>query len=394
MNERPDATVVIVNYEGRGRLGACLDAVAAQTGVQFDVVVIDNDSPDGSWDEALERPGVHLERNLHNVGFGRACNRGAELGHGRHIALLNYDSTPEPDWLARLVAVLDADPSVGAAQGDRHERARRGVNTAGNALHYLGFAWAPAADEPPDGAPYEVAVGSGASLLVRGEAWRETGGFWEEFFLYHEDVELSWHLRLLGWRVVAVPGAVTWHDYEFHRNPGKLAHMERNRLLTVLACYEAGTLLRLAPALLATELGMLAIAARDDWLGDKLRALGSAARALPALVARRRLLQGARRVGDRTVDGPDARGPRARVRRADGADHARAAARLRAAGGRRPGRYQVQRSHCSDEFWNAQYESVRPSRIASTRARRGREANAASVVSATTPDAAAAVPEK
>jgi N-acetylglucosaminyl-diphospho-decaprenol L-rhamnosyltransferase len=72
------ATVVIVNYCGRGRLGRCLDAIAnASNESSFEVIVVDNASDDGSRDEAEGRPGVRLLRNDENVGFGRACNQAA-----------------------------------------------------------------------------------------------------------------------------------------------------------------------------------------------------------------------------------------------------------------------------------------------------------------------------
>jgi GT2 family glycosyltransferase len=291
--------VVIVNYRGRDRLGRCLDAVlGSPPAISSEIIVIDNASDDGSWDEAAGRTGVHLIRNDQNVGFARACNQAASLAHGRHLVFLNYDCAPQPGWLDALVRAADDDPGVGAAQAVvLHPDST--VNTAGNRLHYLGFSWAPNGDVPPIGLPAEVAVGSGACLLVPAQRFREVEGFWEAMFLYCEDTDICWRLRLAGLRIVVCPDARVFHDYDFGRNPSKFFHLERNRLLMLAANYQASTIARLAPALLGTELVLLAIAARGGWLPQKLRALSSAARALPEVRKQRRAVASLRRIPDR-----------------------------------------------------------------------------------------------
>jgi N-acetylglucosaminyl-diphospho-decaprenol L-rhamnosyltransferase len=292
------ASVVIVNYRGRDRLGRCLDAIsAAACETAFEVVVVDNASNDGSWDEAEGRLGVRLIRNDENVGFGRACNQAAALARGRHLVFLNYDCEPEPGWLDALVRCADDDPGVGAAQAVVLHPDET-VNTAGNQLHYLGFSWAPNGGVAPTGPPTEVAVGSGACLLVPAHRFREVGGFWEAMFLYCEDTDLCWRLRLAGLRIEVCPQARVRHDYEFGRNTSKLYHRERNRLLMIAANYEWSTLSRLGPALLGTELALLVVAARGGWLPEKLRSLSSAARALPEVRTQRRAVSLLRRIPD------------------------------------------------------------------------------------------------
>jgi GT2 family glycosyltransferase len=296
-----DATVVIVNYNGRLHLAACLDGLALQSGPTWESVVVDNASVDESWSYAQDRSGVRLIRNSQNVGFGRGCNQGAAGSSARYLVFLNFDSIPEPGWLSGLVAAADADPGLAAVQGVVMNARDGTVNTAGNRLHYLGFSWAPAAPRPPEGEPYSVAVASGASLLVRREAWDECGAFWDSIFLYHEDVELSWRLRAAGWRIACAPAARTWHDYEFSRNPEKWFHLERNRLLFVFATYERRTLVRLAPALAITELAVIAVAVRGRWLRQKLRAYASLPRAFRELRRWRHGVQELRRVDDREL---------------------------------------------------------------------------------------------
>jgi GT2 family glycosyltransferase len=292
------ASVVIVNYRGHARLGRCLDALAAAPAdCASEVIVVDNASDDGSWDEAESRPGVRLVRNDDNVGFGRACNQAAALAGGRHLVFLNSDCEPEAGWLDALVRCADDDPGVGAAQAVvLHPDGT--VNTAGNRLHYLGFSWAPNGAAPPAGPPSEVTVGSGACLLVPAHRFRQVGGFWDAMFLYCEDTDISWRLRLAGLRIVVCPDARVRHEYEFNRNTSKLFHLERNRLLMLAANYELATLARLAPALLGTELALLVVAAKGGWLPQKLRAVSSAARALPAVRRQRAAISLLRRIPD------------------------------------------------------------------------------------------------
>jgi GT2 family glycosyltransferase len=297
----PIASVIIVNYEGRGRLGRCLDSVAAQTAPPIETIVVDNASPDGSWDEAADRPGVRLLRNAVNIGFGPACNQAAALSRAPHLVFLNNDSVAEPGCIAALLAAAQ-EHDAGAVQAVVL-RKDGSVNTAGNRLHYLGFSWAPLGGPPPDqtAAPYETPCASGAALLVPRARFEAVGGFWDAMFLYCEDTDLSWRLRLRGWNVLVCPGARTVHAYEFSRTIEKHYHLERNRLLMVLANYGTGSLLRLAPALVASELGLLFVATTQGWLRQKLGATAAVAAALPALAAQRRRVQETRRVGDADV---------------------------------------------------------------------------------------------
>jgi GT2 family glycosyltransferase len=297
----PRATVIIVNYEGRGRLKRCLDALDADASLPFETIVIDNASRDGSWDEADGRAGVRLIRNDHNVGFGTACNQGAALAATPFLVFLNFDSGPVPGWLSALVRTADSNETLGAVQGVV-TMPDGSVNTAGNRVHFLGFSWAPTGIDVDFGSPASaIPSGSAACLLVRRSVFEQVGGFWEELFLYCEDTDLSWRIRLAGHEIVTCFQARTVHDYEFARNPTKMFHLERNRLLMVGANYRPGTLVRLAPALLATELAVLAVAVARGWGGMKISATASALRALPRLRARRRAVNGIRAVDERAV---------------------------------------------------------------------------------------------
>ena len=107
-------------------------------------------------------------------------------------------------------------------------------------------------------------------MAIRRDLFRDLGGFTEELFMYLEDTELGWRAHLRDLRVVVDPSADVYHDYEFGRNPGKVELLERNREIFVLTAYSLRLLLLLGPVLAATELAMLAVAAKNRWFGGKL----------------------------------------------------------------------------------------------------------------------------
>ncbi|MGH2986893.1 MAG: glycosyltransferase family 2 protein, partial [Solirubrobacterales bacterium] len=126
--------------------------------------------------------------------------------------------------------------------------------------------------------------------------YRELGGMPETFFLYHEDVDLSLRLRLAGARLGVEVAARVEHEYEFAKGAAKWRYLERNRWATVIRTYPAPLLALLAPALAATELALVAIAAAGGWLPQKLRAWGETLIAMPRLLRERRQIQAGRAV--------------------------------------------------------------------------------------------------
>jgi N-acetylglucosaminyl-diphospho-decaprenol L-rhamnosyltransferase len=133
-------------------------------------------------------------------------------------------------------------------------------------------------------------------MVVRRSAWEQLHGLDREYFMYGEDLDLGLRLWLAGHRVGLVPDARVVHSYEFDKGTAKWFWLERNRWRTVLSVYPASLLALLAPALLATELALLAVAAREGWLGAKLRAQAATIAGLPRTLRRRRVVQRTRRI--------------------------------------------------------------------------------------------------
>ena len=292
------ASVVVVSYRHpAAAVGELLRALAAQTAAPRDVVLVDN-AGDPALNELVEVTDVDLRvlRPACNVGYVGACNFAARESTADWLWFVNPDALPAPTALERLLAAADDRTAIAGAQILLPDGR---VNAGDNPLHLSGLSWAGRYGRPrEDGPPRDVAVSSGACLLVRRADFEALGGYHDGYFLYQDDVDLAWRARMAGRRVVFVPAATAEHDYDFGKGTYKWFWLERNRLWTILSDYEARTLLLLAPVLLATELAVLAFAVRTGWWREKLRSWRELWRARDELRAWRAQVQQRRRVPD------------------------------------------------------------------------------------------------
>ena len=271
----PGVTVVVVVYGEEPWLPRCLRAILGSEGIAVELVLVENGGSEDVLASFESDPRVIVVRPGRNTGFAEGCNLGVAAGSAAMVALVNPDAVVEPGALATLCARA-ARPGVGLATAslrlaDRPDR----LNCAGNLVTVTGISWADHFGQPAERfpTPFDVVGASGAGLAIRRSLWDELGGFNEWYFAYWEDTELSIRAIERGWRVVYEPTAVIVHRYEFSKNTAKFFLLERNRTVTALTCFSTRHLLVMAPLMLAMEIGLLAVAARQGWFREKARAL-------------------------------------------------------------------------------------------------------------------------
>jgi N-acetylglucosaminyl-diphospho-decaprenol L-rhamnosyltransferase len=235
----PDLSVIVVTFNSRRHIGACLEALpSALTRHRFEVLVVDNASSDGTPDVVRSTfPDVVLIETGANLGFARANNRGIARASGRHVLVLNPDTVADPGSLERLVDLLDADETVGIAApqllnldrsdqgtarafptpaaallGRRSPLTRLWPNNPWSRRYLVGR-------QQSDRQVFPVDWVSGACLMMRRDLARRTGGFDESFFMYWEDADWCRRIKDRGYRVVCEPRAKVVHDEGAQRRP-------------------------------------------------------------------------------------------------------------------------------------------------------------------------------
>ncbi|HVR04463.1 MAG TPA: glycosyltransferase family 2 protein [Solirubrobacteraceae bacterium] len=305
--EQASVSAIVVSYGDPSLARGAIESLLAQTHPPIEVLAVDNTPPASASAAAAgllppiprsER--VRLIRPGANIGYTRAVNLAARSAAGEWLLLLNPDAIAERPCVRELLAAVDGeDVAVVGAQVLLPDGR---VNAGENPVNIAGLSWSGGyGSRREHGLARDVAAVSGAALLVRRSAFERVGGLSPHFFMYVDDTDLCWRMRLSGGRVRFAPSAVVVHDYEFVKGPHKWFYLERNRYAALLTNLNLRTLVMLAPLLAATELATISHAIANGWLRQKLRAWRALAASLPELRAWRSHVQSSRTVSDYRV---------------------------------------------------------------------------------------------
>jgi hypothetical protein len=295
----PRASIVIPTWNGATLLRAALRSLAGQTLQDFETIVVDNGSTDGTT--AMLRSEFSHVRIIEfdrNEGFAAAANAGIRASRGEFVLLMNNDVEAAAAWVASLAEALEAHPDVGMCASRMLSYADRSmIDSAGDRLGL--FAWSIGHAEP-DGPQFDVpryvfSACAGAAAYRRAVI-ESAGCFDERFFAYLEDIDLGARIQLAGWKCLYVPEAVVYHhgSATARRVPAmKLTLLMRNSLFLFFQYMPVRTAILWTPAML---LWPLYRAAREKRPLTALRAYVGFFMDLPSVIERRRQVRRMRRI--------------------------------------------------------------------------------------------------
>jgi GT2 family glycosyltransferase len=302
------ATVAVVAYDDQDTLERCVRSLRST--IRVPILIVDNHSKDKTSTIAAalasELPRVSAIHTDENGGYAAAGNIARSKVATEYLAIMNADCTSTGDWVSPMIAYLDDNPGTAAVSPTLGLNGRDALNAEGLDIHKAGFGFNRHLGRPMEEAaisPGPVPGIQGTAFIIRLAALDAIGGWYSGGFLYHEDVELSWSLRLAGYDISHIPTPPLMHDYELTMSPEKFFLLERNRLEMLSVNLSPATKMVLAPVVLATEIAVWLYALRKGsaLAYAKLRSYrGLVARGSIRKV-RRREVRAFRRISDREL---------------------------------------------------------------------------------------------
>ena len=306
----PLISVIVLNYNGKKYLKKCFNSLEQQTYPYCEIILIDNASTDGSVKYVKEKfPSVKIIQNKENLGYAEANNKATEIAKGKYLFFLNNDTWIEQNTVEELVQTLGENEKIGACapQIRDYEGIRR--ISLGVGCDIFGY--------PSSTATGKVFYVDGAALFIRNSIFDEIGGFDDRYFVFHEDVDLSWRLRLYGYEIATNPRAIVYHVSGGTLVGGVIKNRggytttirrrylgEKNNICNLLKNYSLLTLLVILPLHILINLGELLVFLSTGKI-KVLRAYMNAwlwnVKNLKVTLEWRRRVQKRRRISDREI---------------------------------------------------------------------------------------------
>jgi GT2 family glycosyltransferase len=220
-----DVSIIIVNYNTAQLVLSCVDSIKRLThGVSYEIIVVDNHSDAAELAKLKDNADFTLLALDENVGFGRANNAGAARSSTDYMLFLNPDTELINDAVSILYDYVNANAEVGICGGNLFDADKRPTHSyhrlMPSILSEMDFAcrqlyrklrFGNNAQFNNTGKPLDVAMITGADLMIRRKAWLQVEGFDPQFFMYCEDSDLCWRVKQHGWRIVSLPQAEIMH---------------------------------------------------------------------------------------------------------------------------------------------------------------------------------------
>jgi GT2 family glycosyltransferase len=301
-------TIAIPSLHRPDLTAGCIEFIQRQTlpANEWEIIVIENQAQAGAVLPDPLPPNTQRIELPDNEGTTGSINRAVAATQSRYVLLLNNDIELEPDYLEKLVRVLDADPQLGFATGKLLRATQRThLDGAGDAMLMAGAAYR-LGNLDPDHGQFDRAMsmisGCGAAVLHRRDVFTASGELDTDFFAYLDDLDLGLRAQLLGFGGLYLPDAVAYHigsatlGNELH--PRVIEYLTRNQIYLLLKDYPREVFLHLLPRILIYQGMWLLFALRNRAPGAYLRGLSSALRGMGSMRAKHRELMAKRQIND------------------------------------------------------------------------------------------------
>jgi GT2 family glycosyltransferase len=252
------ASVIIVSYNSKNDLAECIPSLMSQSYTNKELIIVDNASADGTVAFIREQyPDIHLVESKSNLGYAEGNNLGFRHSQGDYIVIVNPDTVAHHDWLKELIRPLENDTGISLTSSKilLYDR-RDNINTCANITHYSGLDFCNGFRDSSARFVKDEEVGavSGCSFAITRNVFDQLNGFDPDFFMYMEDIDISWRARLAGYKILLAPSSIIYHKFSLIVHPWKLFFLERNRYLMILKNYKLKVLVLSMPALFITEI--------------------------------------------------------------------------------------------------------------------------------------------
>lgn len=301
----PEISVIVVNWNGKHFLETCLTALRQQSFQDFETILVDNGSEDGSAEYVRGQfPEVSLLTLRENRGFTGGNIAGREQSRGELIVLLNNDTEADPGWLEEIHKASKQFPKAGSfASKMIYFDERNRIDNCGFAVTAAGLTIDLGRDEedgPKWAEPSKVFGGCGGAVAYRRSMLEDVGFLDNDFFMTYEDVDLSFRAQLRGHECVFLPRAIVYHRYRatMTKHPARQTYFsQRNIEFVVLKNMPLGLMLRAVPHRMLYEFGSGVYFFKMGAGMAFLKAKFDAIRQLPTVLRKRKQIQTGRTVG-------------------------------------------------------------------------------------------------
>ena len=205
----PKVSIIIVNYNGKELLQKCLDSLLKVNYDNFEIILVDNNSTDGTVEFITKNyPSLIIIKLDSNKGFAEPNNVAAKISKGKYLLFLNNDTVVTPNFISEMVKVMETDKKIAICQS-LLLKPDGSIDSSGDFIDNLGVVYN---SKTKIDEIREVSSARGASMLVRSDIFEKLDGFDQKFFITFEDVDLCWRSWILGYRVLIIPTSIVYHE--------------------------------------------------------------------------------------------------------------------------------------------------------------------------------------